>query len=416
MQSIRFFQYNDLMSKQSVRLALSWMIRILFSVFHRLIYWKRYQGMYSVSVALITYPRYLSLSRIFLCEFFSHIERLFNKSNTKCVLIFHPYSARSKGSLLHNGIFIEYLVLSPNVLLSLVTQFFKDSILSNSKIKKSLFDIVIEHTWNAFFAKSPIKNFVGMGLQGQFAKTAHFNDRTVFEIEHGIPPAGFPATFNRFTLDERADYYLVWHEHYMRHYNLENQPRGILLGYPKRETNPKKSKNYTRVLIGLTVDHPPLWDPWGLLTKEIKFAIERCLELGYQVKLRLHPFSTLDISIGPKNKPTFKAINYFFREIFPSVLSLSHPYFTSIYEDIDNSDLVIAQGTLAFNAVARGIPSVIFSQQENSPDLPPEFLRSESVFLTSFDDFELNCKKALGKTFIIQLNGLTNELVLHLKP
>jgi len=404
------------MSKQSARLALSWMIRILFSFFHRLIYWKRYQRVYSVNVALITYPRYLSLSRIFLNEFFLHMGRVFDESNTKWVLIFHPYSARSKTSWHHNGIFIEYLVLSPNILLSLVTQFFKDQILSNSKIKKSFFDIVVEHTWNAFFAKSPLKNLIGMGLQGQFAKIAHFNDRLVFEIEHGIPPAGFSATFNHFTFDERADCYLVWHEHYMRHYNLENQPRGILLGYPNRETNSKKTKNRISVLIGLTVDHPPLWDPWGLLTHEIKFAIERCLELGYLVQLRLHPFSTQDISIGPKSKPTFKSINSFFREIFPNISSISHPHYVSVYEEIDNSDLVIAQGTLAFNAVARGTPAVIFSQQENSPDLPPEFLKSGSVFLTSFDDFGLNCKKALGKKINVQLKGLTSEFVLHLKP
>lgn len=404
------------MRQQSIQLALSWMIRIFFSVFHRIIYWKRYHDFYSENVALVSYPRYLSLSRIFLHEFFSYVEQVFDKYNTKCILIFHPYSARSRESLRHKGIFIEYLVLSPKVLLSLGTQFSKDFILSNSKIKKSFFEIIIEHTWNAFFEKSPIKNFIGMGLQGQFAKIAHLNDRVVFEIEHGIPPVGLPATFNRFPVNERADYYLVWHEHYMRHYNFKDQPRGVLFGYPKRGTIPENSKNLMRVLIGLTVDHPPLWDPWGLLTKEIKFAIEKCLKLGYQVKLRLHPFSTLDISIGPKNKPTFKLINSFFRETYPNLSDISHPNYTSIYEDIDNSDLVIAQGTLAFNAVARGIPALIFSQQENCPDLPPEFLISESVISTSFDDFELNCKKALGKRFDVQVSDLKNEFVLHLRP
>ena len=412
----RYHQYDCSMTRASVRLALSWTLRILFSLGHRLIYWKRYKRIYSANVALITYPRYLSLSRIFLCEIFYYIKSSLENSNTEPLFVFHPYSARSDTFLNHNAIYIEYLILNPRTFSSILAQFFRTSLFLNSKIKKSLFDIVVEQTWHSFFSKSSTSYFIGNGLQGKMAKVAHVNGKIVFEVDHGISPVGLAASYNQFPLEERADYYLVWHEHYLRHYQLDDQPAAILLGFPQKGRDPNISKNCGRVLIGLTYDAKPLWDPWGLLTEEIKFAIDECIRLGYQVQLRLHPFLMQDVSIGPKNKPAFDSIKSFLENSFPNVTGLSHPNIISIYEDIDNSDLVIAQGTLAFNAVARGTPAVVFSKLDNSPDLPLEFFESGAVTTASFYDFEQKCRSSIGGKLDLKFSGLMDNFLCHLKP
>jgi hypothetical protein len=404
------------MTRTSVRLALSWTLRILFSLGHRLIYWKRYKGIYSAKVALITYPRYLSLSRIFLCEIFYYIKNSLENSNKEQLFIFHPYSARSDTLLNHNAIYIEYLILNPQTFLAVLAQFFRTSLFLNSEIKNSLFDIIVEQTWHSFFSKSSISHLIGNGLQGKMAKVAHVNGKIVFEVDHGISSVGLAASYNQFPFEERADYYLVWHEHYLRHYQLEDQPAGILLGFPHKGRDHNISKKSGRVLIGLTYDAKPLWDPWGLLTEEIKFAIDECIRFGYQVQLRLHPFLMQDVSVGPKNKPTFGSIKSFLKNSFPKITGLSHPNIISIYEDIDNSDLVIAQGTLAFNAVARGTPAVIFSKLSNSPDLPPEFFESEAVSEASFDDFEQKCRSSLGGKIDLKFSGLIDNFLSHLEP